>query len=75
MGQDMGAYYIFSGIAMLLYWALLVDFAETRLSRNVRRFVRFVAVGFLKEDWVFPGFSTVFSWVLGPLSCFVNPSG
>lgn len=35
--EDMGAYYIFSGLAMLLYWALLVDFAviSMRLSAFV----------------------------------------
>lgn len=35
--QDMGAYYIFSCLAMLLYWALLVDFAviSMRLSAFV----------------------------------------
>eukprot|EP00438_Fugacium_kawagutii_P021909 Skav207156 [mRNA] locus=scaffold573:283595:295640:+ [translate_table: standard] len=35
--QDMGAYYIFSCLAMLLYWALLIDFAviSMRLSAFV----------------------------------------
>lgn len=53
--QDMGAYYIFSGLAMLLYWALLVDFAEPWLA---------IAINLTEQipNWNCRSLTKLFSW-------------
>lgn len=64
--QDMGAYYIFSCLAMLLYWALLVDFAviSMRLSAFVlvcSRVMSEVGLFFLALCFLIVAFATAIS--------------
>lgn len=64
--QDMGAYYIFSCLAMLLYWALLVDFAviSMRLSAFVlvcSRVMSEVGLFFLALSFLIVAFATAIS--------------